>query len=129
LTRIELSNGIATISAPAAIAAASAGDISAAANDYTLRVKVWSMSAASGTPGAVIGVEDATDGTFTAVQTHLAAEIQGPVAANAPVVYSWRKRDIPMLRVGTASAKARINVTALKGTTPALKYEAWLETN
>lgn len=107
-------------------AAADAGvDVSVVTpvNTWTLYLKLWSNSM-SGAQRARINFEDSVD-NFTTT-------LQGPVRCMVPMqntpegrTVSWRWRDFDDLRIGTASAKLRTNLTRITG--GSVTYEAWLQ--
>jgi hypothetical protein len=92
-------------------------DISGLTGDYTLEMTVQALSAASGTPQARIVLED-TVNAFTNAIPVAEITVQGPIVV--PVTHLFRSDEIPALRIGTASAKLRLNVYLLNGTSPSI---------
>jgi hypothetical protein len=117
----------ATVSAAGAIGGVNGLDISGITGDFTVRVIVRKLTAASGTPRARIVLED-TVNNFTASLPIDGKNVEGPVPEEAPVTFSWRKYELPSLRAGSGSAEIRVNVVELSGTTPSLIIDAFVET-
>jgi len=92
-------------------------DISGLSGDYTLEITVQALTAASGTPKARVVLED-TVNAFTNSVAVVEMNIQGPI--NTPVTHLFRSDEAPSLRLGTTSAKLRLNVYELDGTTPSI---------
>jgi hypothetical protein len=121
-----------TISAAAAIG--SGLDISALTGDYTLFVRIGNLSSATGTPSAIIAIEDTVD-NFTGKVQQAVIQVNGQISGSSSAsagqsdkVYSFRKNsELPNMRAGTASAKVRVNVLVLGGGTPSLTVDAWIE--
>src|ERR1700690_116206 len=82
-------------------------DISVLTGDYTLEITVQALTAASGTPKARIVLED-TVNAFTNAVAVVETNIQGPI--NTPITHLFRSDEAPSLRLGTTSAKLRLNV-------------------
>ena len=103
-------------------------DISGLTGDLTLRLVIDSFSAASGTPAAIINLEDTVNAFSALLMQKNLANIQGTIVAGAPETFTFRvPKEILNLRNGTASAQARINVVLLGGTSPSLSFRAWFE--
>jgi len=85
--------------------------------DYTLEITVQALSAASGTPQARIVLED-TVNAFTSAIPVIEITLQGPIVT--PVTHLFRSDEIPALRIGNASARLRLNVYMLNGTSPSI---------
>lgn len=115
-----------TVSAAGAIGGTTGLDIAGITGDFTIRVNVRKLTAASGTPRARIVLED-TVNAFTASIPVCVENLEGPFTEDTPVAFSWRKYDLPSLRAGTASAKIRVNVVELSGTTPSLAIDAFVD--
>jgi hypothetical protein len=92
-------------------------DISVLTGDYTLEITVQALSAASGTPQARIVLED-TINAFTNAVPVAEVNVQGPIVM--PVTYLFRDDEVPTLRIGSASARLRLNVYMLNGTSPSI---------
>lgn len=119
-TITDITTGLQTVSAAGAVTGSL--DISGLSGDYTVKVRVAELSAGK---TVVIGVED-TVNAFTAAVPQAVVQCVGKVEQGFDKVYSFRKADIPALRLGTASAAMRINVYSATST-PGLKLHAWLE--
>ena len=105
-------------------------DISAMTGDETLHVRIQSMTAASGIPGVILQIEDSVN-AFAAVIPQWVIQAKGtvsPTIGQSGIHLSKRLYEIPWCRFGTASAVLRPNVTAIKGTTPSLTIDCWIET-
>jgi len=92
-------------------------DISALTGDYTLEITVQALSAASGTAQARVVLED-TVNAFTNAIPVAEINVQGPIVM--PVTHLFRSDEVPALRIGTTSARLRLNVYTLNGTTPTI---------
>lgn len=93
-------------------------------NEWTLFLKVWSFTSTTGADRARIQFEDSVDNFMLDI-------LPGPTRCIVPVtgvpegrMTSWRWRDFDDLRIGTASAKLRTNLTRITGGT--IQYEAFL---
>ena len=105
---------------------ATAVDISgvpAGTTEYQIDFNINSLTAASGTPAAIITVEDSVD-TFTHYLTQAQVSLLG--TENGGYSVSIPKRQSPNLRIGTAGATARVNIQLLGGTSPSLTYSVIL---
>jgi hypothetical protein len=92
-------------------------DISGLNGDYTLEITVQALSAASGNSKARIALED-TVNAFTNAVPVVEVNVQGPLTV--PVTHLFKSDEVPSLRIGTASAKLRLNVYTLEGTSPSI---------
>jgi hypothetical protein len=122
----NITTGAQTVTATGAVTATTGLDISGVTGDYTVHLRVQGLSSASGTPTAAIQLED-TVNAFTAVLPVAVINVQGTVDTKAEQHFEWRKYQLPTARFGTASAKLRVNVMTLGGTTPSLTLDSWLE--
>jgi hypothetical protein len=120
--------GVLTKTAAYAPINSAAIDISGFTADDTVHIEVTNLTAASGVPVAVFTVEDSVD-TFTTAVACGMESFRGPITRAAPVQRSFRVRDNPGIRFGTASARLRINLSAIRGTTPTVTYRAWVDRN
>jgi hypothetical protein len=115
MTPTPLTTDPQTLTATGPAAPTTGLDISGLSGDYMLELEVMALSAATGTPRARIVIED-TVNAFTAAIPVAELNIEGPI--NQGVKAIWRKYSAPSLRLGTASAKLRVNVVTLEGGTP-----------
>jgi len=92
-------------------------DISGLSGDYTLEITVQALSSVSGTPKARVVLED-TVNAFTNAFAVVEMNVQGPITV--PITHLFRSDEAPSLRLGTTSAKLRLNVYELDGTTPSI---------
>jgi hypothetical protein len=92
-------------------------DISGLTGDYTLEITVMALSSVSGTPQARVVLED-TVNAFTNAIPVAELNLQGPVTM--PVTQLITSDEAPSLRIGTTSARLRLNVQMLNGTTPSI---------
>lgn len=102
-------------------------DISpATVSDWEIVLTVNNLSSASGTPGVTIALQHTVD-NFTTPITIAAWDFRGQITSDAPVSASKRRDEIPNLPVGTTSAKLRMYVTNIVGTTPTCSATAFLK--
>lgn len=121
-----ITTGAQTVTATGAVTPTAGLDISGVTGDCTVHLRVQALSAASGTPKAVIQIEDSVN-AFTASLPVALQEVQGTIDTKAEMHFSWRKYQLPAARFGIGSAVLRVNVMTLGGTTPSLTLDAWLE--
>ena len=117
MTPTTITTDPATLTAAGPAAPTTGFDISGLSGDYTLEITVQSLTSVSGTPKARIVLED-TVNAFTASIPVTEFNVQGPITT--PETHLVRSYEAPSLRLGTASAKLRLNVVALEGTTPSI---------
>ena len=117
MTPISITTDPQTLSAAGPAAPTTGFDISGLSGDYTLEITVQSLTSASGTPKARIILED-TVNAFTAAVPVTEFNVQGPITT--PETHLVRSYEAPSLRLGTASAKLRLNVVTLEGTSPSV---------
>lgn len=96
-----------------------ATDISALTGDWTIKLVVNSLTAAK---NAVLCLQDSADGFVSDIVTLACVNPSGPInsgATGSSVSYSWRRYQIPSLRIGASSgvsnARLRLNVTQIDG--------------
>jgi hypothetical protein len=105
-----------------ASSATQAFPISTLTGDWTLHLRVESLTAAK---NIEIGIEDSVDG-ITWI-TRFGRNIKGAVSTSAMLdCLTLRKYDYPMLRFGTANAVLRLNVLAIDAATTAVTT-FWIE--
>ncbi len=117
MTPTPLTTDPQTLTAAGPAAPTTGLDISGLSGDYTLEITVLALSSASGTPQARVVIED-TVNAFTNAVPVAEMNLQGPVTM--PVTHLIRSDEAPSLRIGTASAKLRVNVQMLNGGTPSI---------
>ena len=85
--------------------------------DWTLNLRITSLSAGSGNPSITVNLEVSYD-SFVTVHNSVSVSAQGPVSSTADVVKSWRRYQFGEIGmgIGFANAKMRLNVIALNGT-------------
>lgn len=99
-------------------------DISGVTGDFTLRVRVESLTAGK---NIQIAIQDSVDGFVADAVTRATINIKGAVLTGAPRdVIELRKYDIPSMRFGTANAKMRLSVLSIDAATSAV-LTAWYE--
>jgi len=103
-------------------------DISGFTADDTIHIEVTNLTCASGVPIASFEFEDSVD-TFTTPVTAGQTSFKGPITRDAPIQRSFRVRNHPSLRFGTASARFRAVLAQLRGTTPTITYRVWIDRN
>ncbi len=54
--------------------------------------------------------------------------VTGGVQKNAPLRFSFRRRDFPDAQFGVANATLKLDIALLTGTNPTITYEAWIQT-
>lgn len=114
--------GIGTAGNLAASSASQALPISSVTGDWTLRLRIESLTAAK---NIEVAFEDSVDGATWI--TRYARNIKGAVVTGAMIdLITIRKYDYPMLRFGTASAVLRLNVLAIDSSATAV-ITAWYE--
>lgn len=119
-TITDITTGVQTVTAAGAVTGTL--DISGLSGDFTVKIRVTALSAGK---TAVIALEDSVDEFTNAVQQAV-VQVSGEVKPEAEKVFSFKKADLPALRLGTTSAECRINVLSVTAT-PGLKVHAWLE--
>ena len=84
--------------------------------DWTLNLRITSLSAGSGSPSITVNLEVSYD-SFVTVHNQVSVSALGPVSA-ADVTNSWRRYQFGELGfgIGFANAQMRLNVIALNGT-------------
>ena len=126
MTISAITTGAQTVTTTGAVTPTTGLDISGISGEYTVHVRVQSLSAVSGTAKCAISLEDSVNG-FTASVPVAEKQIQGPVDSKSEIHWVWKKYELPNARFGTTNAVLRANVVALGGTTPSLTLDAWVE--
>jgi hypothetical protein len=116
---------ITTIQAPITKSAAFQGagvDVSGITGDWTLKIRVTKLTA-----GKTVRFQfsDTVD-NFTAVTAGRTLSFAGEISPAADVTRSVQKYDFPQLRMGVASAKVRLEITAIDAG-GSVDYTAWVE--
>jgi hypothetical protein len=106
-------------------ATANAGvDVSGITGDFTIKIRVDALSPNAGS--AKIQIEESTN-SFTNAYTVFKQDFLGGLPPEG-VTVSYRKYQSETTSLaGTASAKFRVNLIELNGTSPSITYEAWIE--
>jgi hypothetical protein len=115
---------VALVSPYAAVAFTGSLDISGMAGSHMIDIEVLNLTAASGTPRARIVLEDSVDNFAADILPVCELNIQGPIADPALVAQSWTHAMTPSLRIGVTSAKARLALYKLDGTTATITASA-----
>jgi hypothetical protein len=115
---------VALVSPYAAVAFTGTLDISGMSGSHMVDFEVLNLSAASGTPRARIVLEDSTDNFAADICPVCELNIQGPITAPGIVAQSWPHALCPSLRIGVTSAKARLALYKLDGTTATITASA-----
>lgn len=103
-----------------------AWDISGVANDWTLKLRIESLTAAK---KCVIAIQDSVDGFVADIVTRMVVAVQGQVLLTptyASKDYTNRKYDTPGTRFGVSNARLRVNVIQIDAATT-LQLSAWYE--
>jgi hypothetical protein len=116
---------ITTIQAPTTKSAAFQGagvDVSGITGDWTLKIRVTKLTA-----GKTVRFQfsDTVD-NFTTVTAGRTLSFAGEISPAADVTRSVQKYDFPQLRMGVASAKVRLEITAIDAG-GSVDYTAWVE--
>lgn len=111
-----ITTGDQTVTATGAVTPTAGLDISGITGDFTVQIMVKSLTAAK---KILIQLEDSVN-AFTAAIGKALINPVGAVGAAYDQKYTFRKYQIPSLRAGTASAVARLNVTAIDSATTAV---------
>jgi hypothetical protein len=98
-------------------------DVSGIIGNWTLRIKVTKLTAGK---NVRFQFTDSTDNFSADKGTGPTFCFTGEIQPVADVVRSIRQHDAPTLRVGVASAKLRLEVTAIEEGA-SVDYSAWLE--
>lgn len=96
-----------------------------AAGYWTLKLKIDALSPNAGT--VRFQFTDSVDNFSSDKLAGPTVSCLGGEASNNPKTYSFNQYDFPDFRIGTASAKVRVDLTAINGTSPSVTYEAWIE--
>lgn len=97
-------------------------DVSGFTGDWTLKIQVQALTANKNVRfGFVDTVND-----FTASVTGPTFSFTGQLAASYDRVKSFKKQAFPDLRLGTASAKLRLDVSRMDSAA-SVSYKAWIE--
>lgn len=125
-TRTAITTGVQTVTATGAVTGTL--DTSGFSGDYTIKVRVASLSSASGTPAAIIAIQDTANASAFSDAVDVGVfHVKSTVRAASDQVFTFRQYQVPNTRYGVTNAKLRINVLSLSGTTPSLRVESWLE--
>ena len=103
-----------------------ASDISGVLADWTLKLRVESLTAGK---KIQIALQDSVDGFVNDIVTRATVNVQGQIMSSptfAAKDFEWRKYDVPSTRFGTASARLRLSVLAVDAAATAV-VSAWYE--
>ena len=93
---------------------------------WTIKLDLQSLTASDGsTPTARFEFDD-TVNSFTASVAGPTASFKGTYGVSFDRVHSWKQQDFPDLRLGTANAQLRLQLTQISANATA-QYRAWLE--
>jgi len=99
-------------------------DISGISGDYSVKLRVESLTAAK---KIQIAIQDSVDGFVNDIVTRGTINVAGQIlTASMRDVLELRSYDIPSMRFGTANAKMRLNVLAIDSTATAV-VTCWYE--
>lgn len=118
----DITTGVQTVSATGAVTPSTGLDISGVTGDFTLALEVISMTSGK---TARIQFEDTTN-AFAASNPIWVVNVTGKLSGEYSDKYTIRKYQLPNNVFGTTSAKIRVNVTAIDGSS-SLQLHAWLE--
>lgn len=122
--RFDITTGIQTVTAAGAVTGTL--DTSAITGNFTLHLRVWSLSAISGVASAMIALQDTANASaFSDAVTVVQVPLRGTVGTEQ--AWCFRHYETPNARFGSTNTKFRVNVLSLTGGSPQLKLEAWLE--
>lgn len=76
--------------------------------------------------------EDSADNFSADILAGPAASVTGKVGGGTPAFpdvkrYSWKQQDFPDLRFGVTSAKLRLSLTNISGSSKSVTYQAYVE--
>ena len=99
-------------------------DLLADGADWTLTVRLTSLSANAGSPSITLNIEVSYDG-FATIHNAVTMSAHGPIVPSADVVRSWRAYQFEGIGfgVGFIGAEMRVNITSINGTAT---VDAWV---
>ncbi len=121
-TLLDISTGVQTLATTGAVTATAGADVAAITGDWTIKVRVTSLTAAK---KVLIGLEDSVN-AFTASIVKITCNPVGAISSAVERVYSFRKYQFPSVRCGTGSAVLRANILAIDGSTT-VSLHSWIE--
>lgn len=89
-----------------------AQDISGLSGDFTVRVVINGLTAAK---NAVVCLQDSADGFVSDIVTLACTNVSGAVATGTSQSFTWRKYQVPSLRLGVTNGRLRVNVQQIDG--------------
>ena len=126
MARTNITTGVQTVTATGAVTGSL--DTSALSGDFTVKIRIVSLSSASGTPTCIIALQDTANASaFSEAIDCAVVHANGTVLTVADKTFPFKKQDISNTRFGVANSKLRLYVWVLGGTTPSLKVEGWIE--
>jgi len=107
-------------------------DISGITGDWTLALEVMGLDDGD---GARFQFTDTADNFSSDIVAGPTFSVSGKIgsAGTSTATYpnvrkmTIKKADFPDLRMGTASAKVRLSLTRITGSSPHVTYQAWIE--
>jgi hypothetical protein len=99
--------------------ASQAFDISGYTGDYTLRLKIDSLTA---NLRALVTVQNSTDGFVNDIQTVAVYNLTGPISSAAPIERTYRAYQLPSSRFGVANGRVRVFIQSLEGVRETLNH-------
>lgn len=100
--------------------------ISAITGAWTLKLQVASLTTSDGSIPVVRFEFDDTVNSFTASLAGPTASFKGSLGLSFDKVHSWKQQDFPDLRLGTASAQLRLQLSDISANT-SCTWRSWLE--
>ena len=100
-------------------------DVSGITGDWTLNLEILAMN-----DGDTVRFQftDSVDNFSSDVLAGPTTAFTGKIVNySAPFKRSWKKADFPDLRMGTASAKLRLSITAFSGSSKSITYQAYVQ--
>lgn len=89
-----------------------AQDISGLSGDFTARLVINGLTAAK---NAVVCLQDSADGFVADIVTLACTNVSGAIAAGTAQSFTWRKYQVPSLRLGVTNGRLRVNVQQIDG--------------
>jgi hypothetical protein len=124
--RTNITNGLQTVTTTGPVAPSGGADVSQVNANYTLRMRIISLTSASFNPGGVRIVIEESNNNFGTVSPLRVVDVAYSV--NRDVLMSWRPGDMCQSLIGTAGALLRANVYDFNNFGGAsATFEVWLD--